>query len=84
MGWSCSAAAADTMDRWSKACVKQTGSQNVYLENGERFFWEYERKEHESGAITGELWRFVSEDKAVPAGRFRIEGNGKVTKGPKL
>jgi hypothetical protein len=84
MGWSCSREAGKTMDRWADACFKQTGSSNTYLHKGEKRFWEQSRTEHADGAITGKVFEFVGETSAVFVGSFRIEGNGDVTRGPKL
>ena len=81
MGWSCTSAASKTMHRWMDECLKQTDTQNAFIENGERRFWENDRVEHADGAITGEVYSF---DDARKVGTFRIEPNGDVTRGPQL
>ncbi len=58
MGWSCTRAAGDTMDRWIAKCRAQSGgSQNTYTSDGETYFWEVSRTEHNDGAITGTIHR---------------------------
>ena len=84
MGWSCRADAAKTYDKWDKHCRETTGSSNVFVDKGVRFFFEGDRVEHEDGAITGEVFKFVSEDKVVDAGTFRINGDGSVARAPKV
>ena len=83
MGWSCAKAAAETMDSWVDACVKQTGSQNVFAANGKRYFWEVSNREYRDGAITGTVFAFVGESEARQVGSFRIDGDGKVVRAPK-
>jgi len=51
MGWSCTAAANDTMKILTAACLKQTKSQNVFRANGKFYMWELGR-ENDDGAIT--------------------------------
>lgn len=84
MGWSCSSEAAKTRDRWTELCLSQTNQQNVFESNGDRYFFETSNVEHADGAITGEIWKFVGEDKARKTGTFRIDGYGKVIRGPKV
>lgn len=80
MGWSCSALANSRLDAISGFCVVQTGQQNVFRDynNNWRFF-EVSRREHPDGAITGSIRR----EDGTECGRLRIEGNGKMTTGPK-
>lgn len=76
------------MDAWTRTCVAQTGSQNEFEIRGQRYFWEISRKEHADGAITGTIYRMlpVAGDKhmCLPAGSFRINGDGTVKRGPAL
>ena len=91
MGWSCSAKAGATTDAWAAACIKATGSKNVWKEAGGpaelnqdvRFFYEVSNVEHSDGAITGKVYRFVGEDRCKPLGTFRIEPDGRVSRGRK-
>ena len=88
MGWTCTKAAADTEARWTAACVKQTGSQNTFEVNGQRYFFETSRTEHADGAITGTVHRMcscaaASYEHTHDAGGFRINGDGSVARAPK-
>jgi hypothetical protein len=69
------------MDAWTKACVEFGGeqSQNVFRTAGKRYMWETDGKEHDDGAITGEILRFIDDTRAVITTRFRILPNGRVT-----
>lgn len=80
MGWSCRAEASATMGRITKACVAQTGQQNVYKHGGQKYMWEVnQRIDHKDGSITGTIHKFVSGG-IVKAGSFKISGDGtKVT-----
>ena len=84
MGWSCSKAASEVMEKWEKACRDDTGSQNTYTVNGNRYFFEVSRREHHDGAITGTIQKFIGETHARIVSSFRIEGNGTITRGPKI
>ena len=86
MGWSCRADAARTADKWSDACVAQTGSSNVFQTKRGKYFWENSRKEHGDGAITGSVFKMLPGDNGLcrPSGSFRIEGDGTVTRAPKF
>jgi hypothetical protein len=93
MGWSCSKKAGDVIDVWTEACVKQTGSQNIFKMGDNRsskgeihtYFWETSAlTEHSDGAITGSIWRFVDDNKCRRNGTFRIEGNGIISRAPKF
>lgn len=88
MGWSCSSDAYKTMEKWTQACRSATGSQNEFVVDGARFFWEMSRREHDDGAITGSVQKIVRVEGtrmwAEKSGTFRIEGNGRVTRAPKF
>jgi len=91
MGWSCSVQAGATTDAWAAACIEATGSQNVWEEGGGpsefnqavRFFYEISNVEHSDGAITGAVFRFVGVDSCKLVGSFRIEPDGRVSRGRK-
>lgn len=88
MGWSCRAEANETMKRWSNACAAQTGSSNEFRVGEDTYFYELSRKEHNDGAITGQIMKVVRQEGdrrwATKAMSFRIEGNGTVTRAPKF
>lgn len=75
MGYSCAAAAARVMDAVSAACIRQTGSSNVYKVGGETYFFEQGR-ENGDGAITGKIMRMLPGDLCRKAGTYRIEPDG--------
>lgn len=82
MGWSCTKAAGDTHDKWAAICRKSTGSSNAFEISGARYFYECDNVEHDDGAITGEVFRMVSESGAKKIGNYRIGGDGSVKKWP--
>lgn len=87
MGWSCAAAAGDTMDKWTAACRAQTGSSNTFKVDGQEFFFEQSNREHDDGAITGTIWLMLTKKPdgsgtVRKAGTFRIEGDGSVKRAP--
>ena len=95
MGYSCSKAAADTLALISAACVTSTGNSNTYrvvsagaAKKDRTYFFEQSRREYEDGAITGAIYRNLPVDadgkqKCRPAGGFRIDGDGKLSRGDK-
>jgi len=83
MGWSCNAKAGWVLDAWINACFAQSGCQNNFEANGQKYFFETSRKEHNDGAITGVVWRNLPDGKSCrQSGSFRIEGDGTVTRAP--
>lgn len=83
MGWSARKDACDKLALIEKTnCVY--GPSNTWVTRGQRYFFEYSRREHADGAITGAVYRYVSDVSVVPYGSFRIEGNGHVTRFPGL
>jgi hypothetical protein len=89
MGWSCSVAADNTMRVWVRACRESTGSSNTYITNSGEYFFELSRREYDDGSITGSIWKIVEKiapdtSRAKPAGSFRIEGDGTITRAPKF
>ena len=73
MGWSCTAAADNSM----RAIQELLPSKSNFWEDdkGREYFIEIGR-EHESGAITGSIF----DDKGYRKGGLRIEPNGYITK----
>lgn len=82
MGWSCTRAAGDVLERWEEICRKQTETQNEFLVGSQRYFWEKSSTEHSDGAITGTIWKYVSDTRVRRSGTFRIEGSGQITRAP--
>jgi len=82
MGWSCTKAAGDTMDRWSAVCRKATGSSNAFKVGPKKFFFEGDNVEHDDGSITGEVFAMVGESSARSVGKFHIGPGGEVLKAP--
>jgi hypothetical protein len=70
----------------SDLCVKQTGSSNKYEANGNEYFFETSRTEHGDGAITGQIWKYLKDGsgRVTKSGSFRIEGDGKISRGPAI
>lgn len=87
MGWSCSSAASarlDAISSWIVLNGNMDGSQNSWKDprTGERYFFESSRREHSDGAITGSIWKFVGENSVVKSGSFKIERDGRISRGP--
>jgi hypothetical protein len=80
MGQSWSSAAGKVFDNITRACIRQSGSQNVYTHNGMQYFWENDGKTHTDGSITGSIHKKVRGG-AVRAGSFKISGDGKKVTG---
>lgn len=91
MGYSSTVAAGKTSDLWTRACLAQTGSSNVFIStNGFTYFWE-RGQENDDGAETGAVWQFepsaslegkIEGKLARKSGSYRIEPDGTVTRAP--
>ena len=80
MGWSCRAEASAAMGRITKACLAQTGVQNEFKHNGQKYFWEYNAVTHKDGSITGSIYKLSASGHSTKSGTFKISGDGtKVT-----
>lgn len=87
MGWSCRREAGIVMNTWTRACLAQTESSNVYIERDVRYFWELDNVGHDDGAITGSIQKCFEKDGkslCVEVGAFRIEGDGRIARAPKF
>lgn len=85
MGWSCNRDAGLALDAMSTLCIKQTGSSNQYLVGNKKYFFETSRREHDDGAITGQIWKHLPDGTHIrKSGSFRIEGNGTISRGPAI
>ena len=97
MGWSCSAAAGDTMRAMDQACRAQTGSSNSWAVDpngvydrdhftGKRemqYFWECSRVEHRDGRITGTVIKLLSSGHGKRVGSICIDAEGNLKRCPK-
>ncbi len=84
MGYSCAAAADDTLRKLGEILSPRDGGapSNEYTgTDGRRYFFEVGR-ENADGAVTGQVVRMIGDGHAQRAGSFRIEPNGKVTRFP--
>lgn len=83
MGWSARADACHVIDAWTRGCVANGGTQNVYVgTDGRRYFYEIGR-EQADGAIVGSVFRFRGDTElADRAGSFRISPDGDVVRWP--
>lgn len=84
MGWSCSEEADKSLCRLLETIQSEdhNGPANVWEYKGNRYMYELSCREHNGGAITGTVWKYIGEDLVSPAGNFRIEGNGEITRFP--
>ena len=81
MGWSCRQDAMNTLNKIQKAlCIGK--SSNEFCIKGTTYMWEVSRKEHDDGAITGEILNLTNWTGRV-CNTFRISPEGKVDRGPK-
>jgi hypothetical protein len=89
MGWSCSAIAGATLDRFTRICQDNFNNSNTFSVSGIQYFFETSRKEHDDGSITGFVFKMHPKDEATflayKVGYFKIDGRtGKVLRGPKI
>ena len=86
MGWSCRADAMKTLTKIMETlCGKDPRTsawRNTWQEGGQSYLFEAGRREHADGAITGMLYRMTDSVHAVRVGTFRIEGDGRLSRGP--
>jgi len=84
MGWSCTKAACNTMDRLSDWCAEHDndrpdghGAENVFLGTNKcHYFWDHDGVEHNDGKITGKIHAF----NGLEAGVFQIENDGRISR----
>ena len=83
MGWSCDANVGDTLALWSDLCAEQNGTSNCYTgTDGEKYFYQLSRVEHDDGHAGGVTWRELPDGKARKMGRFYIQPNGDASRFP--
>jgi hypothetical protein len=78
MGYSCSRVAGLVLEQVSKN-YSVDGSQNVFSNGKDKFFFETSRREHVDGAITGSVYMMLPDGMAIKKGSFRINGDGTVS-----
>jgi hypothetical protein len=80
MGWSCTQAADDTIEKINS--LVQSQCPNVLKKYRDQLpggFFEINRaKEHEDGSITGSVFKFVEGNKCSKVGSFKINPNGTI------
>lgn len=83
MGYSCTVKAMRVLDAITRFCVQSTGSSNAWRssDTNEGFFNEVGREQRD-GAITGTVFRSISETHARRYGSFRITPDGKIARFP--
>lgn len=84
MGWSCRSEASTTMGRITKACLAQTGVQNEFKHNGQKYFWEYNAVTHKDGSITGSVYKILASGHHSRVSSLKISGDGKTVTGTGL
>lgn len=83
MGYSCTARASFVEETFSAYCVASTGSSNTWKTEKGEFFYERGR-ETDSGAIVGSVWKFVSEERVIRVGSYKISAEGEVVRFPNM
>ena len=80
MGWSCTQAADDTIEKINSLVQSQCSNvKKNYQDQLPGGFFEINRaKEHEDGSITGSVYRCVGADKCSKVGSFKINPNGTI------
>ena len=81
MGWSCTRAAHDAMERLTEQCVRATATRNRFASGGRSFFWEYDPVSHADGRITGTWAEEVGFEHCVGRGTFAILPDGTMSGG---
>ena len=86
MGWSCSQAADNTIEKINSLVQSQCNNvkKNYSCQVPNGFFEINTRKEHEDGAITGSVYKYVGEDRCSKVGSFKINSNGTIAWFPML
>jgi hypothetical protein len=88
MGKSYTREAHDIFNDWREVCLASTGTSNSYEVDGNKYFMELSRKQHEDCRITGTVWRLVARNdetgvsNCTSAGSFRISADGKTVRYP--
>jgi hypothetical protein len=87
MGKSYTSEAHEVFNAWREVCLANTGTSNSYEVDGNKYFMELSRKQHEDCRITGTVWRLLSTNAdgvstCTSAGSFRISANGEVARYP--
>ena len=83
MGWSCTAAASKTLDKWRDLCRENTGLSNFWRDGGKEFFCEA-GDEQDDGAIVGDVFLSLGDHHCRRVSGFRIEPDGTVSEAPRF
>jgi hypothetical protein len=86
MGWSCTQAADNTIEKINSLVQSQclNVKKNYQNELPGGFFEINRAKENEDGSITGSVYRSVGDDRCVKVGSFKINSNGIIAYFPML
>ena len=83
MGWSCNRDAGLTLEAITVLCIESTGLQNVYMVGSKKYMLEVGREQGD-GAICATVYKYDDNDRVKRSGSLRIEGDGKVSRGPAI
>ncbi len=91
MGFSYTFAAGVTMTKIERACMASRHGKedekisNVFHANGRSYFYELRRRDRADGGLGGEIRLYLPDGVHVrKVGTFRIDGKGRVVRGPAL
>jgi len=92
MGFSYTYEAGRTMGGIERACAASRPdgetSSNVFFTNGRRYFYEITRRDQDDGGLRGEIHLTWTDEQGQEwcrrVGDFRIDGRGRVVRGPAL
>lgn len=82
MGYSCTKAAADTLDAIQKLYGDPTTGNTLLL--GDKKYFHERGREQNDGAITGKVFVFVTVSTCIPCGTYRINPDGTIARFPHL
>ena len=82
MGYSCTAAAMDTLQALMRRHNHGRSSNTFSTDAGKTVYFQEIGREQRDGAVTGTVHKMHSNDTASPAGTFRIEPDGRVSRFP--
>lgn len=93
MGWSCRREVSDTMSKMDQTfrTLNPWGLSNGWMVKGLCVTYELSNIEHNDGAATGQIYKEIPGTRkpdnsysCKQVGSFRIEPNGKISRGPKV
>ncbi len=83
MGYSVTRSASITQQAITEFCVKQTQSQNTYIDKGVEYMIEFSRKSSFDGEITGSIYKIL-DGKARKCNSLKIDRDGHIVRAPKI